>query len=123
MRWLVPIGVMLIACVTLLLLALVYPVPGGVSGCEGPHLPASLRYDGVLGEQWLRGWSHANRVRHEFWNAALFLALPPLALSGVGWFARRHRLLRAEFGLAVICLLLVLFSATTVDPVYYTAGC
>jgi hypothetical protein len=122
-RWLIPGAVLMLACVALLVLALVNPVPGGVSGCEGPHIPSSYQNNFGLSDPWLRSWSHANRVRHEFWDASFAFALTALAAAALGWIIRRHRLLKVQIGLAVLLLLMVLFLATTVDPVYFTAGC
>ena len=122
-RWLIPVAVLLLCALGLLVAALAYPVPGGVSGCEGPHLPASFRNDFGLSDPWLRSWSHANQVRHELWNAAFLVTLPALAAAGLGGFVRRHRLVKVEFGLASLCVLVVLFSANAVDPVYFSAGC
>jgi len=122
-RWLIPGAVLRVACVALLGLALLYPVPGGVSGCEGPHIPRSYQNDFGLSDPWLRSWSHANHVRHEAWDASLALALTAVAAAGLGWIIRRHKLLMVEFALAALVLLTVLFLATTVDPVYFTAGC
>jgi hypothetical protein len=48
---------------------------------------------------------------------------PRLAAAALGWIIRRQRLLNVQIGLAVLLLLMVLFLATTVDPVYFTAGC
>lgn len=113
----------MLTCIGLLGFALVYPVPGGVSGCEGPHIPSSYQNTFGLSDPWLRDWSHANHVRHEFWNAAFVVALPAVAVAALGWIIRRHKLLKVQLGLAVLLLLMVLFVATTVDPVYFSAGC
>jgi hypothetical protein len=59
----------------------------------------------------------------EFWDASFALAFTALAAVALGWILRRHKLLKVQFALAALLLLMVLFLATTVDPVYFTAGC
>jgi hypothetical protein len=122
-RWLIPVGVLLLCALGLLVAALVYPVPGGVNGCEGPHIPASIRNDYALADPWLRDWSHAKHVRHQLWDGAFLVALPALALSAFGGFGRRHRWVKVEFGLSVLCVVVILLSAQVVDPVYFGGGC
>jgi hypothetical protein len=60
-------------------------------------------------------------VRQGLWEASFLIALPALVAAAVGWAVRRHKLLKVQFGLAVLMLLVVL-SATPVDPVYFGGG-
>jgi len=123
-RWLIPVAVLLLCALGLLVAALAYPVPGGVNGCEGPHLPPGfqrMNYGTV--DRFLRDWSHAKHVRQQLWESSLVLMLPVLAVSAVGGFLMPHRLVKYSFGLALTCLVVVLVSARTVDPVYFGGGC
>ena len=65
----------------------------------------------------------SNHVRHESWDVSLALALLALPAAALGWVVRRHTLLKIQFAVAVLVLLMVLLPATTVDPVYFTAWC
>ena len=122
--WVVPVAVLQVLPIVVLTLALTHPVPGGLSGCSGPHLPANFQQqDFAFTDGFMRGWSHAKHVRHELWNAAFLLALVALAVAAVGGVVRHHRLVKYQSGLALLCLVIVLLSTHAVDPVYYSAGC
>jgi hypothetical protein len=118
-----PVAALTLAGLAFVVAALVYPVPGGVSGCEGPHIPHTPDLEGYAGELWLRGGSHALAVRHRLYDAACAFALLAVVSSAAGGFASRNRLVKYQIGLALLSLVVVLFAMNAVDPVYYSAGC
>lgn len=123
-RWVIPVAAFQIVPIVLLALALTHPVPGGVNGCEGPHTPPGFQQqDFASSDRFLRDWSHAKHVRQQLWKYAFLLSLPVLVVAAFGGFVRRHRWVKVQFGLALLCVVVVLFSAHAVDPVYFGGGC